>query len=84
MDQPVNFVCIPIGRALGIVDILVVLGAKMGVVVVGHQAGEGPRSLHDTFGMLVEELKKLPSLGSNLPNSMETPPLHRDKTVKKQ
>ena len=55
--------CIPIGRALGIVDILVVLGTKMRVVVIGHQAGEGPRSLDDAFGMLVEELKKIALFG---------------------
>jgi hypothetical protein len=56
----------PISGALGLVDLLVVLGPQTQIVVVGYQFGEGICGPHNPVRMLVEHLKKMPSRGKSL------------------
>ena len=62
----VDFVRHAVGSALGVVDVLVVLVAQMGVVVIGDQLGKCTCCLDNALRMLVEHLEKIALLGQQL------------------
>jgi hypothetical protein len=66
VDQPVDVVRHAVGRALGVVDVAVVLLAQVHVAVVGHQLLERARRLDDALGVLVEHLEKIALAGQQL------------------
>ena len=63
VDEAVDLGRHAVGGALGVVDFLVVPGARGHVGVVVHQPLEGQRGLDDAVGVLVEQLKKIALLG---------------------
>ena len=59
VHQAVDFLGHAVGGALGVVHVLVVLFAQVGIAIVRHQLGERTCGLHDALRMLVEHFKKI-------------------------
>jgi hypothetical protein len=66
VQQPVDLVRDAVRSALGVVHFLVVLVARHGVGVIGHQPGKCVRSFDDPVRVLVEHLEKIALTGQQL------------------